>query len=242
MANLTLQNRTASGQTLEAVFNPDEGMSLVSLRFGNTEVIAAPSPVIGPHFAERHAGSIQDPFPDGIVRYAPWKASVINDTTVQARITGKDEWNGKALSALEGQTFVMEMSASLRPTGLSISLGVVGDSDALTGFGAHLALPDGKGRVISRTQQTQSAATIQLDQPHEALHHLFPDRLSGSIVLETASYRLQFLQSCKSVENSWFLRNRADGASVYVAALAAKDPKKPILTVNTVRVDLQLLG
>lgn len=241
MANLTLKNRTASGKPLEAVFKPDEGMSLVSLRFGNTEVIGAPSPAIGPHFAERYAESVKDPYPDGIVRYAPWKASVVDDTTVQARITGRDEWNGKALSALEGQTFVMEMSATLRPTGLSISIGVVGDSDALTGFGVHLALPKGKGRVISSTQRTRSAATMQLDQPHEALHHFFPDPLAGSIVLETASYRLRLQQSCKSVENSWLLKNRADGASVYVAALAAKDPKKPILTVNSLTVDLQLL-
>src|SRR5262245_52892018 len=137
METIVLKN-----ENLQAVFDPERGMNLLSYKLGETEVIdqstrslfeeryAGLGALIGPHSHHRHvvppvkdeallshiarvkSKGVEEPFSHGIARYAPRKAEA-TATKVTARLTGKDTWNGVALSALEGQNFTMEMIAEL---------------------------------------------------------------------------------------------------------------------------------
>lgn len=166
---------------LQAIFDPERGMNLLSYRRGGIEVIdqstralfeersAGLGALIGPHFHHRHvippvkdealfphiarvkAKGIGEPFSHGIARYAPWKAEA-TATKVTARLSGKDSWNGIPLSALEGQNFTMEMAAELNEGGMEIALSVVSDADSLVGIHYYYHLPEGRGSVTSSVQ------------------------------------------------------------------------------------------
>lgn len=178
---IVLKNLTTDRAPLEAIFDPDRGMNLLSYKRGAIEVIdpetralfeeryAGLGALIGPHFYHRHvippvkdeslfphiarvkAHGVQEPFSHGIARYAPWKAQA-TATQVTARLTGKDTWNGVTLSELEGQNFTMQFDAELTPVGLRIALSVVSDADSVVGLHYYYHLPEGKGTVTSHVQ------------------------------------------------------------------------------------------
>src|ERR1700733_4771417 len=106
-----------------------------------------------PHIARVKAKGVQEPFSHGIARYAPWQAKA-TDTKISATLTGKDTWNGVALSALEGQNFKMQFSAELTPQGLQLELSVVSDTDSVVGIHYYYHLPKGTATVISGVQTT----------------------------------------------------------------------------------------
>ncbi len=169
-------------ETLQATFDPERGMNLLSYKRGTVEVIdpstralfeerfAGLGALIGPHFHHRKvipkvqdeslfphiarlkAKGVQEPFSHGIGRYAPWKAELISPQKVKARLTGKDTWNGVPLASLEGQNFAMELLAELTPEGLKLDLSVVSDSDSLVGIHYYYHLPQGRGSVSAQVQ------------------------------------------------------------------------------------------
>src|SRR5262249_36353923 len=105
-----------------------------------------------PHIARIKAKGVNEPFSHGIGRYAPWNAKA-TQTKLNAILTGKDQWNGVPLSALEGQNFTMRFQAELLPDGLHLDLSVVSDSDSLIGIHYYYSLPKGKGKIISQVQK-----------------------------------------------------------------------------------------
>lgn len=164
MDRVVLKSETSSGQALEAVFLPEQGMKLVSLKRGDRELMGVGGDirVIGPHFADRHRGTLpvlkdpsawthiaeghHDPFHHGVARYAPWKVEASKDA-LRAQISGKDTWNETLLKDLEGQAFTMQLNAKLSPEGLSLYVAVVGDADSLVGLDYRFAVKNGNGRV-----------------------------------------------------------------------------------------------
>lgn len=212
-----------------------------------------------PHIARVKAKGIQEPFSHGIARYAPWKAEA-TDTRVSAVLTGKDQWNGIALSELEGQNFKMTYIAELTTTGLRINLSVVSDIDSLVGIHYYYHLPRGTGKVISRIQDKmidqgqkkqvtvewnrddEKTTLIQpLDRSIDATFYPSPDPLEGRILLDAVDYKLLTTYSCASQENCWQLYH-PDGASfVCIEPISAQDPRHPNLTVSSIAIQLQIL-
>lgn len=206
-----------------------------------------------PHIARVKTKGIFDPFSHGIGRYAPWKTES-TPTSVTAKLSGKDEWNGIALAALEGQNFTMQYQADLKPEGLSIKMSVVSDADSVIGIHYYYALPDGKGRVIAYVQNNmidrnetkpipsdwhydeQRRLVFDLDKDADFTFRPFPDSRKGAILLETTSYNLTTHYSCLCDENSWQLYHPAGASFVCIEPISSQDPRHPNLTVSSLEI------
>jgi hypothetical protein len=211
-----------------------------------------------PHIARIKAKGIQEPFSHGIARYAPWKAEATANR-VKAQLTGKDLWNGIALSVLEGQNFNMSLEAHLQEQGLFLTLSIVSDTASLVGIHYYYALPEGKGRVISEIQnqvgmqgELQSIPTNwQFDSHHRLIFDLqqeadftfrpFPNLLKGNILLETEKYQLRTRYDCASAENCWQLYHPKDASFVCIEPISSQDPRHPNLTVSSLNIHIEIL-
>jgi hypothetical protein len=212
-----------------------------------------------PHIARVKAKGIQDPFSHGIARYAPWKAEA-TATSVKAQLSGKDTWNGVALSALEGQNFNMQLEAHLQERGLFLHLSIVSDTASLVGIHYYYALPGGRGRVISHVQNQvrmegelkpippkwqfddQQRLTFDLAQEADFTFRPYPDLLKGYILLETEKYQLSTRYECPSAENCWQLYHPKDASFVCIEPMSTQDPRHPNLTVSTLNIHLEILS
>lgn len=210
-----------------------------------------------PHIARIKVKGIHDPFSHGISRYAPWKAQS-TATSITATLTGKDEWNGIPLAALEGQNFKMGFNASLTPEGLSLHLSVVSDTDSLVGIHYYYALVDGKGKVTSQIQNKmidqiekkpiphdwnydeQRKLVFDLSQDADYTFRPFPNSREGKIILETGGYELETKYSCVCDENSWQLYHPRGASFVCIEPLSAQDPRHPNLTVSSLDIHLSI--
>lgn len=235
--------------------------------------------LIGPHFHRRRAESLPkikdeslfphiervkskgvvDPFSHGIARYAPWKAEA-TENSIKAVLTGKDLWNGVALSELEGQNFKMEFSAHLKPEGLFVNLSIVSDTDSVVGTHYYYHLPQGKGTIRSHVQpqylknqekqpisstwnyNEQRELVYPLDQDVDFTFYPFPDPLDGTIFLDTSDYQLKINYKSASQENGWQLYHPKDSSFVCIEPVSAQNPRKPNLTVSSLDIHLQILS
>lgn len=218
-----------------------------------------PDESLFPHIARIKARGIQDPFSHGIGRYAPWNVQSTGNQ-IKAVLTGKDQWNGVPLSALEGQNFKMNYNAELLPTGLSIKMSVVSDATSLVGIHHYYHLPEGKGQIISDVQNyylsntsekkaipsswnfnSQHVLTYDLKDEADFTFYPFPKPLEGKILLNTNLYRLQISYNCPSQENSWQLYYPAGASFVCIEPISSQDPRHPNLTVSSICIHIQIL-
>lgn len=289
METVTLSHKTTSGEILEAVFAPSHGMNLLHFKRGSRDVIdqstkqqfeerfAGHGALIGPHFHRRKvvpaikdeslfphiafckAQKINDPFSHGVGRYAPWKYEA-TENTIKAVLTGKEEWNGMPLSAIEGQNFKMVYEAELKSDGLHIALSVVSDTDSLIGLHYYYALPQKKGFVKSEIQahyldqgikkplrstwnvREGHHLTFDLQEEADYTFHSFPHPLQASIVLDAIDYQLRVHYSCDSQENAWQLYHPKDASYVCIEPISAQDPRHPNLTVSSLNIHLEILS
>ncbi len=218
-----------------------------------------PDETLFPHIARvKQKGNI-DPFSHGVARYAPWKVLQTTPTTIRATISGKDVWNGVPLSLLEGQMFVMKISAELTPKGLLLDLSVVGDTDTIVGIHYYYHLPQGKGRVLSSVKPNylvdgvphpippewgfddQNRLTFDLSREADFTFHPFPNPRSGTIVLDATDYQLQTTYTCPSQENAWQLYHPQGASFVCIEPVSAQDPRHPNLSVSSVQIQLRIV-
>lgn len=89
----------------------------------NQQIPLVPFEELFPHIARVKLKGGNEPFSHGIARYAPWNYSS-TETTLHAKISGDDTWNGVLLSTLEGFNFEMYMDIELTSQGLTIELSV----------------------------------------------------------------------------------------------------------------------
>lgn len=211
-----------------------------------------------PHIARVKARGTADPFSHGIARYAPWKTSATS-SSIRASLSGKDEWNGVPLSALEGQNFKMNFNASLTSSALEIELDVVSDADSVVGIHYYLRLPKNAGKVISTVQpnyigpqgrqalpstwniDSQHVLTFDLSLEADFTFYPFPNPREGTIRLETEEYQLEMSYTCPSQENCWQLYHPRDASFVCIEPLSAQDPRHPNLTVSSIRIALRII-
>lgn len=210
-----------------------------------------------PHIARVKAKGVKEPFSHGIARYAPWSAQA-TENSIQGRLTGKDVWNGVPLAQLEGQNFVMEFKAELKPEGLQINLSVVSDTDSVVGTHYYYHLPKGKGTVTSKVQNiyrhagelrplpstwnidSQKVLRLDLNEGIDDSFFPFPHPREGHITLDTGVYRLHVSYTCPSQENCWQLYHPQGASYVCIEPLSAKDPRHPNLTVSSLKIHLKI--
>lgn len=209
-----------------------------------------------PHIARAQA---RDPFSHGIGRYAPWRVESVGPSHIKSILRGGDTWHNVPLKALEGQDFFMEYEAKMTPLGLEIHLSVKGETESVIGLHTYYALTNGKGRITAKVQNhyndqgvlkpipstwnygEDQTLTYELESATDYGFHNFPDPLHGSILMETGSYRLQVQYWCDNEENSWQLWHPKEASFVCIEPLAAKDPRKPRLTVNNLKILISIL-
>ncbi len=243
------------------------------------ERFAGLGPLIGPHFHRRNPSIIpklkdeslfphiarvkaqgpHDPFSHGIGRYAPWKVVSSTEHEIKATLSGKDEWNGVALSAIEGQNFTMNFKAKLSNQGLDIELSVVSDTDSIVGIHYYFNLPQGEGKIRSKVQNHYVGLDHKEIQPlptewelddqilsidlkkTDADFTFFPlQELAGEIILETSEYQLNINYATQSAENCWQLYHPINASFVCIEPLSAKNPRHPNLTVSSIKINLSL--
>ncbi len=235
-------------------------------------------PLIGPHFHQRRAETMApipdeskfphiaiikaqgrtDPFSHGIARYAPWTQVEAFKDRFQAVLTGKESWNDIPLSQLEGQNFTMRFSGELKPSGLTLRLSVVSDTDSLVGFHYFYTLPNGKGKLRSKVadqlvvgdrresipepwlQRDDGEIQIELSPEMKLDHTLvpFPNPLDTLITLETERYTLHIRSLCNCSEHSWQLYHPEGKSFVCIEPVSALDPRHPNLTVSSLEMHL----
>lgn len=232
-------------------------------------------PLIGPHFHRRPDGSITkvpnedlfphiafskahgsaDPFSHGIGRYAPWKVESTS-SSIKAILTGKDLWNGVALSALEGQNFTMRFNVDLKENGLFLDLSIVSDTDSLVGIHYYLTLPHSRGKLEAKVRDhyfykgkklsfpanwSYSNQLLQLDLNQEidfTFHSVDP--LKGSMTLMTDSYRLKMNYESVSQENCFQVYHPSNASYVCLEPISAQDPSHPNLTVSGIKIHIDV--
>lgn len=210
-----------------------------------------------PHIARARAEGVEDPFSHGIARYAPWQASQM-DHTFSSSLKGKDEWEGVPLSQLQGQDFQYTFKGKLKPDGLHLELTLVSDCDSLLGLHYYYALPSRKATVTSDVQrqyregtelhplkenwQVDSQQNLTFDLQEEADYGFRPykDPCEAAIALKTEQYTLHTRYSCTCAENSWQLYSPKDSGFVCIEPMSAKNPRKPQLTVSSLKVHLAI--
>lgn len=260
MDPIVLKRYTKTGIPLEAIFLPEQGMSLISYKRNGIEVIAPSSArLIGPHFGSRkvfpdikedglrahvdemRAKGFSDPFPNGIGRYVPWQTT-FSETKTHAILSSKDNWQGTPLSALDGQNFKMELKAELMPNGLEMEISSVSDADSLVGFQYNFHLPNGQGKITSKLQNRPLSYDLDRSKEISGIFNPSENPREGKILLETTLYRLMTTTLCCCQENCWQLFYPVDASSVCIAPMSAQDPYHPNLTVSSIRIKLQILG
>ena len=195
MKEAVLQRIQDDGNLLKAVFLPEMGMNLASLRFGDVEIIDQSTinifneklgglgALIGPHFHHRKeiphipdetafphiarvkASGSDEPFSHGIGRYVAWNWNA-SDLSIDANISGMDTHAGVTLAALEGFDFKMSFKAHLLNDGIEINMHV--DSEkmpSIAGLHYYYALDNGEGVVKMKVQDTYNDMGVWREIP-----------------------------------------------------------------------------
>ncbi|WP_042281882.1 hypothetical protein [Candidatus Protochlamydia sp. R18] len=234
--------------------------------------------LIGPHFHRRRAESLpkiadetlfphigrvkakgtQDPFSHGIARYAPWQTT-FTQTQLNGLLTGKDLWNGVLLSTLEGQNFEFELQADLTPTGLSLQLSIISDTNSLVGIHYYYSLPNHRGKITSFVQDKvriedclqsipsswsfdlKQQLVFDLKEEADFTFRPFPDPLMGEILLETDIYSLKTRYQSVCEENCWQLYHPKDASFVCIEPISSQNPKHPNLNISQLQIYLEIL-
>lgn len=252
---------------LQATFDPEKGMNLLSYSKGDIEVIdfatdlifrersAGRGALIGPHFHMRKKARVKpvsnplafphlkfmegrpDPFSHGIARYVPWTYES-DQTTLIAKLSGKDLYHEMKLSDIEGQNFELVFKATLTDL-LRIEYSVVSETDSLVGLHTYYRLANKKGVVRAKVKESPNDLVLEMDKPYDLNFHPFHPR-TGTIGLETAEYALEISYEAPSEEVSWQLFHPLDATYVCLEPISASNPRSPHLTSSSIDVKIKI--
>lgn len=207
-------------------------------------------PSLFPHFAYVKAKGIAEPFSHGIARYVPWTFTV-KDSTIEATLSGKDEWKGIPLKKLEGQDFQLRYTATMTPKGLNIRYSVQSESDSVIGLHYYYALPRKTGTVTSVVKPSSSIPypidkdhrlNLVLDGQRDVDCNFWPleNPNGANILLDAHDYQLHIRYKTACAENSWQLYQPKGATFVCIEPLTAARPRQPQLTVSSIEVELEV--
>ncbi|MFN0065946.1 MAG: hypothetical protein ACKVOH_06900 [Chlamydiales bacterium] len=208
-----------------------------------------------PHVAALKAKGEKEYFSHGIGRYAPWDVVEKGEEKLIARLRGNMEWNGVLLKEIEGQDFTMSYEARMSEKGLEITLGVVGETEAVVGLHTYYALYGG-GAVYATVQDEYNVGgefkkipwhidkdqlVYPLDKDTDFGFLSAPDPLHGKIDLVTATHTVRVQYWSDNAECSWQLWHPKGSSFACVEPIAAKNPRKVRLSVNKIKILISLL-
>ncbi len=222
----------------------------------NPSVIPAVNPTLFPHFAHVKPGA--DPFSHGIGRYAPWKIESITENALKAHLSGNDIWNGLALKEIEGQNFNMSYSAKLGAAALEIELSVTSDTESVVGLHTYYALGK-RGTITTKIQEhrilnselkpipstwnysSDHTLVFPVEEEIDCGFQPFLNPLQGQILLDCETHQVKIHYTCNNQENSFQIWHPLDTSFVCIEPLSAKDPRKPKLSVSTLKICISIV-
>lgn len=208
------------------------------------------------HIANIKARGITEPFSHGVARYAPWSCTH-TATSLHAKISGNDIWNGVVVSKLEGFNFTMYLDAQLNSHGLFLELSVDSEEPAVVGYHYYYAIDKEADLVIHQPQMQYFNGKQMLAVPDNwiagddvkpplggALDFGFypkdPEK-PCHIRLNTGSYTLQLEYQSHSDQSSLQIYRPENGGYVCIEPLSATYPKNPQLLSSGVNLHLQII-
>ncbi|MCP5468929.1 MAG: hypothetical protein H7A36_00280 [Chlamydiales bacterium] len=217
--------------------------------------------MIGPHFHHRkvippvdpklfpHKGD--EPFSHGIGRYVPWKIDELTAEMVSAHLLGDMEFKGVLLKKLEGQDFRMQYTAQMTEEGLEIKLSFVAESDGVMGLHTYYALNGGgrvKAKIADKYNDAGEFKPLKCEWDRDFVYELDQETdygfLSdpGEVLLETKTHKVRVRYSCTNSEVSWQLWHPKGASFACIEPIAAKNPRKPKLSVNQIQIVISIMA
>jgi hypothetical protein len=210
-----------------------------------------------PHIARVKAKGIKEPFSHGIARYAPWSCSA-KGSSLRAKISSDDTWEGVLLSELEGYSFAMYMDVELKSTGLFIELSVEAERPSVVGTHYYYALGsddclitadnietffDGKD-VKNLPKEWRDTQGLCLPIKGAIDSGFFPKNVSNttSILLHTTTYRLDVTYQSHTDEGSFQIFHPQNASYVCIEPLSATFPRCPKLLSSGVNIEIGIHG
>lgn len=258
------QLKVAKGK-YQATFDTQKGMNFLSFKKGEIEAIdqstyplfeercAGLGAMIGPHFHHRKVLPAvcqgKEPYSHGIGRYVPWEIQKNDESHILAALHGDLEFKGQKLKEIEGFDFKMRYEVWMREEGMEISLSVVAENEAVVGLHTYYAL-NGGGRVEAKiANRYNDGGTFKplpaewnqdfvydLDQPCDYGFLSNP----GDVRLITKTHEVHVQYSGDNSELSWQLWHPEKASFACVEPIAAQNPRKPKLSVNSIRIFLSI--
>lgn len=221
------------------------------------QIPSVPSEALFPHIARLKAKGVMEPFSHGIARYAPWKVQV-SETSIFAKLSGEDLWNGISLSTLEGFSFHMELTASLLDKGLSLDFSVESEKPSLVGLHYYYTLPleGGKIKACVENQYHEQGewklipssfldkeGNLFFDAMQEVDVGFIPKKKKDGfeIFYENAKFVLRISFQVEGGDASWQLYRPKGASYICIEPLTAKDPKYPISKKSRLQVKIEVL-
>ncbi|MDN3504099.1 MAG: hypothetical protein P0S95_00820 [Rhabdochlamydiaceae bacterium] len=198
-----------------------------------------------PHIAKERAKGNRDVFSHGIARYVPWNYTH-DETSISARISSIDSYEGYLLSALEGSNFVMTYEATLKEEGLDINLSVKSEKHGIVGLHYYYALQGNDARVRSVVENVYNEMGefkplpdewtendinhLNFDLHQEADYGFLPFSQSNqaTIILENETYDVKIQSNTGNEEHSWQLWHPYESSFACIEPLSAKNPRGTI--------------
>lgn len=210
-----------------------------------------------PHIAKLKAKGVSEPFSHGIARYAPWKIQS-SGCKIEAKLSGKDIWNGVPLSVLEGFSFEMKLLSSLLPKGIFLDLSIESEHPSIIGLHYYYTLPKGKATIraaIKKEYRTSDGwglipphfldeqGNLSFDATQEIDLGFRPKREGENfeIFYENTKCILRVSFRSEETEGSFQLYRPKDASYICIEPLSAKNPRAPSSKISRLQVSIELL-
>ncbi|MCX6987326.1 MAG: hypothetical protein NT065_04130 [Chlamydiae bacterium] len=208
------------------------------------------------HIAAIKAKGIDEPFSHGVARYAPWSCTH-TATSLHAKVSGNDIWNGVLVSSLEGFDFTMYLDVQLNSHGLFLELSVDSQEPAVVGYHYYYAIDKRAELVIHQPQMEYFNGKQVVAVPDNWIvgNDVKPP-LSGAldfgfypkdpqqpshVRLNTSSYTMQIEYQSHTEESSLQIYRPENAGFVCIEPLSATYPKNPKLLSSGVNLHLQII-
>ncbi len=221
------------------------------------QIPPVPSESLFPHIARLKDKGVLEPFSHGIARYAPWKA-LSSKSSITAKLSGKDLWNGVSLSVLEGFSFQMELIASLLPKGLFLDFSVQSENPSLVGLHYYYTLPLEGGRIKAKVENTyriqdewkpipssflDKEGNLFFDATQEVDVGFIPKKTKEGfeVFYENTQFTLKISFLVEGDEASWQLYRPKGASYICIEPLSTKNPKHPVSKKSRLQVRIEVL-
>lgn len=254
----------------EAAFKAkwNDSMRLLSLMFSSKELLfqeegSLGSGVIGPHYGNRHvlpelpetfslprSATLtpnpsprfpEDPFPNGLGRFAPWEWHTQNSERIQGVLKGDTEWQGVPLKKIEGQSFQMTAHSFAVAKQFGCRFAVVSEGDSVTGMQWCFALDQETEIQCPSRDSPNRFFSSNFQEDVDVWLHPFPSERKAELTLKKGPLKFRLSSETVSSEHSIRIVYQKEQPFFTVAFLSAKNPLHPNLSVSQLWMNIEPL-